>query len=182
MECPEVARVNTDIMLALGHRDTQNPIFNLTPQRIAELAGEFGDRIKAFPTDLCPKDPRFTITFPVWWNVRHDIEFVIVCLRDLHDVVKSAQGTHTLLLHEPDDSQLAFSQVAARQGYLLNYLLVHAVPRFFLRFPHVVQTPGEIFAHLRPIVHEHGLRKISDVWNQLARPDLVHFPPRGPHA
>jgi len=182
MECPEVARVNTDIMLALHHRETHHSIANLTPQRIAELAGEFGDRIKAFPTDLCPKDPRFAVTFPVWWNVRHDIEFVIVCIRDLHDVVKSAQATNTLLLHEPQDSELAFLQVAARQGYLLNYLLLHAVPHRILRFPHMIHSPHELYFRLPEIATEKTITTLTQIHRQLARSDLVHFPPGGPHA
>lgn len=175
MEYPEVARVNTDIMLAIRHRETRHSIFNLTQKRIHELADEFGSRITEFPNNIFPKDPRFSITLPVWEAVRKDIEFVIVCIRDLHDVVKSAQATNTLLLHETENEEASFMQVAARQGHLLTYLHLKKRPMYFLRFPQIVQTPSEVLTYLPPIVQEKGYFFVEKAWERIANPAMIHF-------
>lgn len=176
MEAPEVARLNTDIMLALRHRETHHSIYNLTPQRTLELAQEFKPRIRDFPHDLFPKDPRFNVTLPVWCAARDDIQLVILCVRPLHDVLRSAQATNTLLLHEPANNELAFFQLAARLGHLVNFLYTHPVPFRTLRFPNMVQSPGEVCANLSEIIQERGYSALCEAWRSTAKLNLVHYP------
>ena len=178
MESALITALNGDMITGIRQAGSFFPDTVLAKR----LAEEYQDRVDQIPFDFV-KDCRFSITLPIWWYAGK-VEFVLVCIRNLHDAVRScvanqgAGGIYSPPLYlagEGSFSQRAFWEFAGRLGHLVSFLKLRDVPHSFVRYSRLVEDPQELvraFPELRKTV---GLKKFKKIHGKIARPEFVDF-------
>ena len=176
MESAPVTALNMDMIRSIRQADCFFPEIALAKK----LAEEYQDQVDHIPFDFA-KDCRFSITLPVWWYAGK-VELVLVCVRSLHDAVRSCVANKGMggvynppIASEEFFPQRAFWEFAGRLGYLTSFLKLQDVPHFFVRFPRLVEDPLELVKALPELRKTVGLEKFKEIHAKIARPEFVDF-------
>ena len=180
MESALIVSLNGGMIRSIRQADSYFPGTALAKK----LAEEYQDRVDQIPFAFA-KDCRFSITLPVWWYAGK-VEFVLVCVRSLHDAVRSCVANKGMggvynppIASEEFFPQRAFWEFAGRLGYLTSFLKLQDVPHFFVRFPRLVEDPLELVKALPELRKTVGLEKFKEIHAKIARPEFVDFDEEG---
>ena len=176
MESALITALNMDMIRSIRQADCFFPEIAL----VKKLAEEYQDQVDQIPFDFA-KDCRFSVTLPIWWYAGK-VESVLVCIRDLHDAVRSCafnKGAGGIyyppVASEEPFSQRAFWEFAGRLGYLVSFLKLRDVPHSFVKFPRLVEDPLELVRALPELRKTVGLKKFKEIHAKIARPEFVDF-------
>lgn len=123
--------------------------FGLRPQvaweRFPRVVARYGPRLrKAAAERVVVKHPRFCWTIGVWAAAGAEIDHVLVCLRNLDAILASRRKAG--MLEPTDRSRNAFLYGL---GLCIQSLVDHDIPHDFVRFPRMLEEPGELRAAMR---------------------------------
>ncbi|MBT8763020.1 hypothetical protein KFV02_03645 [Desulfohalobiaceae bacterium Ax17] len=100
----------------------------LSDEQVAELAYKYKIPLKKCAQQInFVKDPRFCKTLEVWLKAGAKVEFVIVCLRNISSVVKSAIDYSGEEVNSLELAKSWHNQILARLGTLFNILYQYEV-------------------------------------------------------
>ncbi|RLI48415.1 MAG: hypothetical protein DRP09_21470, partial [Candidatus Thorarchaeota archaeon] len=107
----------------------------LYSEQVEELAHKYGEKLRKCANEVkFAKDPRFCKTLEVWLKAGADIEFVIVCLRDISNTVKSAIDS-TESKESPQVIHNWYKGILIRSGNLFNILFQYEINFQIVFFP-----------------------------------------------
>lgn len=141
---------------------------------VPELADRFGDRIRELSRQwTVVKDPRFCWTLRIWLAAKAEIDHVVVTLRRVEDVVRSAKAAGMARPDEENDVNLLRSATMFRIGCLLTTFSEYPVPHNVLWFPRYLDDPETLHETL-PLPEPVKLSKFKRALKKTVNPDFVH--------
>jgi hypothetical protein len=141
------------------------------PAAVAAAADKYGETLRRLAGERrVVKDPRFAWTLGVWVLAGADIEYVLLCTRDVDAVVDSRVAAgHYVPAHRRD------AKAALERGLrmCLDVLHDHGLPHSVVRFEEVFRGPDALFAAM-PLPPEVTREQFDAAFERVVDPTLVH--------
>jgi hypothetical protein len=143
----------------------------LEPGVVAAAAERHGAVLRDLARDRkLVKDPRFAWTLDVWMAAGAEIEYVLVCTRDIDAVVDSRVAAGH---YEPARREDAKAALERGLRLCLDALHTHGLPHSVVRFPEVVRGSDALFAAM-PLPQDVTRERFDAAFERVVDPDLVH--------
>jgi hypothetical protein len=146
----------------------------LEPGAIAAVAERRGEALRSLARDReLVKDPRFAWTLGVWALAGAEIDYVVVCTRDVDAIVDSRVAAGHYPPARREDVKAALERGLR---LCLESLHGHALPHSVVRFPEVLDGADALFAAMplpAGVTREH----FDAAFARVVDPALVHHGP-----
>jgi hypothetical protein len=178
-EAPEIVEINNQLNIDLQAPIKAQQSTSVGQQRwdlVPALAEKYGPRLRELSNKFeVVKDPRFSWTLRVWFEAQANIDHVIVMMRRVDDVMKSARYAG-MARQEPSDEQrnLPKAVLMYRIGSMLTAIGDYKIPSTTIWFPECLSDPEQLHQDLvfpKPV----RLGKFLRVFRKVVDDDKVHF-------